>query len=388
MTRHAGLAAALLTLLAAAAGPGAIAQAASARLDDPAAVRDYWTPQRLATAYGVHLPAVDLAPPPEIRRTFEAAAAQPDYDRRPAEPRSRRAPDFERFLFDPALFRGPHRTRQLLRTDSTREVPFAPTAKGNAGLYYSSSRLVPEDARVVFPYSAVGKLFFSTGGSDFVCSGAVISARIVATAGHCVFSSRRFHRNFLFVPAYHEGNAPYGEWGVDEVFTTDAWTDGDDLVPNEGDYGMLVVADEGGERIGDVTGWLGFKTNQLAPNAITILGYPVNLDGGQQMHHTTSSDWDSVDATGSIVYGSDMGGGASGGPWVMNFGQKARGQNRGRNRLDNRIVGHSSFGSSDANFLVLGSSPLDGSYRDLFNEACAGDPRNCQKRGKTQRPRN
>jgi len=246
---------------------------------------------------------------------------------------------------------------------------------------------VPEDARVVYPYSAIGKLFFSSGGSDFVCSAAVISARIVATAGHCVFSSRRFHRNFLFVPAFHEGNAPFGEWSVDEVLTTEAWSRGGDVVPNESDYGMFVMADQAGERIGDVTGWLGFQTNQLAPNAVTILGYPANLDRGRQMHHTTSSDWDTVDGTDAIVYGSDMGGGASGGPWVMNFGKRAQGQNRGRNRLDNRIVGHSSFGSSDPNFLVLGSSPLDGAYRDLFNEACSGDTRNCQKKGKGQRPK-
>lgn len=375
------IAGAVLALVPIAVARGAGLGVASAA-DDPAATHAYWTAQRLANARSVSLLRVDLGASSPGRTDYEAASAGADYDRPPATPSAGRQPDFDHFLFRPSSHTS-GRTRDLIAQPSS----FHPTNLGTAGAYFSSSRLIPEDARVVYPYSAVGKLFFSIGGSDFICSAAVISARVVATAGHCVYSAGRFHRNFLFVPAYHEGNDPFGSWAVEVALTTEAWMDGEDIVPNGSDFGMLVMEDLEGSRIGDVTGWLGFKTNQLSPNHITMLGYPANLDRGEQMHQTHSSDWDAVDPTGSIVFGSDMGGGASGGPWVMNFGVKARGQNRGRRRLDNRIVGHSSFGSSDPNYLVLGSSPLDRTYRSLFDEACSGDSRNCQKKSKPQGPR-
>jgi hypothetical protein len=382
MLRRLLIAGAVLALLPFGAARGAARGVASAG-DDPAATRTYWTPERLAAARSVSLLRIDLGARFAERAEFEAASAGAGYDRPPSAPSAGRHPDFDNFLFGPGL-RASGRTRDLVAQPSS----FHATNLGTAGQYFSSSRLIPEDARVVYPYSAVGKLFFSIGGSDFICSAAVISARVVATAGHCVFSAGRFHRNFLFVPAYHEGNAPFGCWAVEVALTTEAWMDGEDVVPNESDFGMLVMEDLEGSRLGDVTGWLGFKTNQLSPNHITMLGYPANLDRGEQMHQTNSSDWDSVDQTGSIVFGSDMGGGASGGPWVMNFGVKARGQNRGRRRLDNRIVGHSSFGSSDPNYLVLGSSPLDRTYRNLFDEACSGDSQNCRRKSKPQGPRN
>lgn len=39
--------------------------------------------------------------------------------------------------------------------------------------------------------------------------------------------------------------------------------------------------------IGDVLGWFGYKTNSLKGNHITSLGYPSNIDQGEQMHEVS-----------------------------------------------------------------------------------------------------
>lgn len=57
------------------------------------------------------------------------------------------------------------------------------------------------------PQTAVGKIFFTSGGSNYVCSGALVtdsnaSKAIVLTAGHCAIDKGRFSTNFMFVPNY------------------------------------------------------------------------------------------------------------------------------------------------------------------------------------------
>jgi hypothetical protein len=64
------------------------------------------------------------------------------------------------------------------------------------------------------------------------------------------------------------------------------------------------------------------------------------------MHQvTTSSSKESENNT--VLYGSDMTRGASGGPWIQNFGEPATGQVAGSNGAANRVVGVSSFALID-----------------------------------------
>ena len=67
----------------------------------------------------------------------------------------------------------------------------------------------------VYPYIAVGKIFFTQNGPNFVCSGASVASpaatQTVWTAGHCLNDgSNTFNTNTVFVPSYRNGVAPYG----------------------------------------------------------------------------------------------------------------------------------------------------------------------------------
>jgi V8-like Glu-specific endopeptidase len=201
---------------------------------------------------------------------------------------------------------------------------------------------------------------------------------LVLTAGHCAHGGPGvgFYTNFRFVPAFTNGVAPFGQWTVSDVFVSPVWSE-DARVPNAEDWAILVMQDLNGQAIAEVTGRLSFKTNRLVPNHVKMLGYPVAFDGGQEMHQVDSGSL-LLGRESTVVYGGDMTGGASGGPWVHNFGIKSSGQVEGRNRTINRVVGVSSYVvANDKRVLILGSSELNTNFRRLRRDACNDQSGNC-----------
>ncbi|MBT8101310.1 MAG: trypsin-like serine protease, partial [Gammaproteobacteria bacterium] len=138
----------------------------------------------------------------------------------------------------------------------------AAVAAGTHEQYYSSSRLIPTSARLTYPYRAAGKIFFEDDGSNFICSGSVIDRRLVVTAGHCVHSGSDgddgFFENVVFIPAWHEGDAPFKLWAATWIATTPSWASSNGVVPNDADFAIFEVADQDvdGEMraLGDVVG--------------------------------------------------------------------------------------------------------------------------------------
>ena len=270
-------------------------------------------------------------------------------------------------------------------TQSAGGTEITPEDVGTAGAYFTSSRLVPTNARLYYPYRTAGKLFFKKpGGGNFICSASVLRPRIILTAGHCVHKGsgggNGFYTRFLFVPAYHNGSAPYQAWNWRWVITTSQWATSNGSVPNRADFAIIELADRrfGSQikKIGQVTGWLGYRTNALTPNHTKKLGFPGNHDNAQIMHQVDSQHFQNG-GQGTVLYGSDMKGGSSGGPWVENFGVKASGQTGGLRPWPNRIVGVTSYGYVAVGPKVQGSSILNRDFLRILNAACAHRAGNC-----------
>ena len=85
----------------------------------------------------------------------------------------------------------------------------------------------PVQDRTVLPYKTVGKMFMQFDGANSVGTGWVISERAVFTAGHCVYdknSQGSWADRILFVPQYHNGQAPVSAAGPPSV--SGRWTGG------------------------------------------------------------------------------------------------------------------------------------------------------------------
>ncbi len=260
-----------------------------------------------------------------------------------------------------------------------------PQQAGSFQAYFTSARLDPLNARFAYPWRTNGKLFFNIPGQgDFVCSAAVLRPRLILTAGHCVHKGSGggagFYRKFLFVPAFENGQAPYQAWNARWGVVTGTWAIGNGNVPNAADYAIIELEDRkfGSQvkRIGNVTGWLGYRTGHLLPNHTKKIGYPVNLDSGQVMHQVDSESHRAV-APNNVEYGSDMGGGSSGGAWIQNFGTRSTGQPGGPESARNRIVGVTSYGYTSTAPLVQGSSILDRRFLRILQMACQHRAGNC-----------
>lgn len=232
------------------------------------------------------------------------------------------------------------------------------------------------------PYRAAGALFFHdpTTGGDFICSASMISPRLILTAGHCVAhgstvaSQRYFYTNFLFIPAYNNGGAPYGTWGWSFTNTTADWFNNGN-VPNAHDFGIIEAADQGNNKVGSIVGWLGWETGQLAFNHFTTLGYPCNLDSCLLMQKNDAQTF-AFGGNNTWIQGTSMRGGASGGPWIQDFGIQPTGA-PAVPFGGNVVVGVTSYGPIATNIGYLGASQFDSVFVSLLSELCAHKAGNC-----------
>ncbi|MGY6215647.1 trypsin-like serine peptidase [Methylolobus aquaticus] len=314
-------------------------------------------------------PLQPVASPEAAMKLSAAVAAVAKIVRDGSKPIISVAPDRSSRLYEAAL-------RAL-----TAENDPVPTDFGTSGALYSISGMVPDSQSnaLTYPHVTTGKLYFSTPGGTASCTAAVIQRRILLTAGHCVANGQgSWYSNFQFVPATYNGSAPLQVWNWRFATTTSTWFSGGGGVPNAADYAMIELEDRTFSgvvrRIGDVTGWLGWQTGSCRSNHVHMLGYPGNVFGGQRLAITSAQRWRNV-APFNCEYGNPQTFGASGGPWIQNFGSSASPKPQtqpGRNR----VVTVASYTYGEA-FGVLGGSEFDSRFVNLWNSICAHRAGNC-----------
>ena len=171
------------------------------------------------------------------------------------------------------------------------------------------------------PVSHIGKVFFTMGGSNYVCSGnSVVSNNksTVSTAGHCVNEGPgAFATNFVFVPPYLDGAAPYGKWAAKSLYTPTQWSSAGDM---QYDTGFAVVSQLNGQNLADVVGASGVQFNAARGLTYKSYGYPAAapFNGASLVSCTGPASNDPYSPqfqTQGIPC--DMTGGSSGGPWFI-----------------------------------------------------------------------
>jgi hypothetical protein len=171
------------------------------------------------------------------------------------------------------------------------------------------------------PTSTHGKVFFTLGGNDYVCSGTALlsgNESVVWTAGHCVNEGPGdFATNWQFVPAYKDGSAPLGVYTAQDLITSSAWANQGDF---SYDFAAAIVGSSGGSSLTDRVGGRGISFNYSRSQTFNSYGYPAAPPfSGERLWvcNSTLQTNDNSANPPTMGIGCDMTGGSSGGGWIV-----------------------------------------------------------------------
>jgi V8-like Glu-specific endopeptidase len=171
------------------------------------------------------------------------------------------------------------------------------------------------------PVPHIGKVFFTLGGADYVCSANSVAStnrNTVSTAGHCLNEGPgTFATRFTFVPAYLNGAAPYGKWTAKALYAPTQWSSSGSM---QYDTGFAVVSQLNGRNLADVVGTSGVRFNAARGLGYKAFGYPAappfNGESLKSCTGTAANDpYNPQFNTQGIPC--NMTGGSSGGPWFI-----------------------------------------------------------------------
>jgi len=287
-------------LTAAAKAAGRAKYGADATYEE--SLRAYWTPSRMAAAM-----------PAEESPSLAQAAKRFETQQQSLQTRGKK----------PATNDGPVRSvgagsSKVFKTGSSPAGSPVDAAINPDAPYYTPTA-----------YTA-GKVFFTSGGASYVCSGTIINSEgkdSVWTAGHCVHGGRggTWHSNWSFVPAYDDDLAnprPYGTWTAAYLSARTAWINDSDFSQ---DFGVATMnTNFGGWHIVDYFGGQGLTVNRGKTVYENAFGYPAEtpFDGGNlyRCDGTTSPEWDVWFVWSQTVkIPCDMTRGSSGGGWLYGY---------------------------------------------------------------------
>ena len=207
------------------------------------------------------------------------------------------------------------------KAPSTANASSAPVAKGQPQIVSPKAK---PGGSTTYPANVVattGKVFFTMGGSNYVCSGTATNSTngsVVTTAGHCVNEGPgAYATNFAFVPAYDNGTRPYGTFTARTLVTTSQWAQQGDI---SYDGGFAVMNPLNGKTLAATVGGQGIGFNLARGLTYNAYGYPAagKFNGQTLQSCTGTATPDPYNQTQSQGIPCDMTGGSSGGPWLLN----------------------------------------------------------------------
>lgn len=191
------------------------------------------------------------------------------------------------------------------------------------GEYESGSQesiLAPKDRRrrlsptTEYPRQTMTKLFVTfPSGVSYVCSGTMINAKYVLTAGHCIYAHVEggAATHIEVIPALDGFYKPYGSaYGV-YARTYQGWVTNRD---SKYDIGLVTLD----RRIGLSTGWLGYGYFPSVAGTLAHLGgYPVMYGNGTYLCYDNGKVLKST--TNRVSYDVDTSPGQSGGGVYLKY---------------------------------------------------------------------
>lgn len=181
----------------------------------------------------------------------------------------------------------------------------------------------------------VGKVLFTMGGADYVCSATVVqdgrpSESLVLTAGHCVYDQLDgWATNWMFMPDFDAAPSPYtgtfncailpyGCWTAAALVTSAGWAVGDF---NE-DYGFAVMTGAGHPALlEDTVGAQAISFTGARPATAYAFGYPQAspYNGTDLVYCAGATVADAWGGSTDSGLNCNMTGGSSGGGWFSPF---------------------------------------------------------------------
>lgn len=138
-------------------------------------------------------------------------------------------------------------------------------------------------ATTTYPWRAQAKLLVTfANGKTAGCSGTLIQAKYLLTAGHCVHNKDYggWYTKIEVVPGLNGTYKPYGSAFATYARTYQGW-----IKSQNSNYDMALVTLD--KSIGNTTGWLGYKYYSTI-NGVTgnIAGYPGDKGGLKLYYHS------------------------------------------------------------------------------------------------------
>ncbi len=222
----------------------------------------------------------------------------------------------------------------------------------------------PASARSAVLAPRVGALFVHQAGGDHFCTASVVASPgkdLLITAAHCINAGQAgggYRQDIVFVPAYRDGQAPFGVWTVKRLLVAPGWrSDSDPRL----DVGFVALEPHDGQNIQDVLGADRLGLDSRYQYLVRVTGYPSS--GGAPI---TCINWTSRQSAAQLRFEcGGFTGGTSGSPWVTRFAPRTR-----TGTIVGVIGGYQEGGDSAA---VSYSSYLGRAIQRLYRRAVAAE---------------